>query len=135
MMWGEILCLVLGGALVLGAIFGKKFYAGMSPGARVPMPAWQGRAWVLMSGGLLLLTGVGGILGPSHAGLRHFVELAFVTFDFAYEMFGGIIAALVGVVFLLPGKDKVDIQTRLLGVGLVFFGVVLISDSLWKMKR
>ncbi len=37
--------------------------------------------------------------------------------------------------FLLPGKDKVDIQARLLGAGLVFFGLILISDGLWKMKR
>ena len=90
---------------------------------------------MLVSGGLLLLMGLGGILGPSHIGLRHFVEQAFVTFDFGYEMFGGIIAVLVGVGFLLPGKDKVEIRARLLGAGLVFFGVILISDSLWKMKR
>jgi len=134
-MWGEVLCLVLGGGLMLLAILGEKFYAGMSPKARVPIPAWQGRAWLLISGGTLLLMGLGGVLGPSHTGLRHFVERAFVTFDFGYEMFGGIIAALVGVVFLLPGKDKVDMQARLLGAGLAFFGVILISDSLWKMKR
>ena len=134
-MWGEILCLVLGGALVLGAIFGERFYAGMSPKARVPIPAWQGRAWFLISGALLLLTGLGGVLGPSDTGWRHFVERAFATFDFGYEMFGGLIATLVGVGFLLPGKDKVDIRARLMGAGLAFVGVILISDSLWKMKR
>jgi hypothetical protein len=133
-MWGEILCIVLGGALVLGASLGKKFYAGMSPRSRVPIPAWQGRAWLLMSGGLLLSAGLGGVLGPSHAGMRHFVERAFVSFDFGYEMFGGIVATLVGVVFLVPGKEKVDIQAKLLGAGLVFFGIILISDSVWKMR-
>ncbi len=44
-MWGEVLCLFLGAALVLGAILGKRFYAGLSPKARVPIPKWQGRAW------------------------------------------------------------------------------------------
>lgn len=134
-MWGAILCLVLGGALVLGAIFGERFYAGMSPKARVPIPAWQGRDWLLISGALLLLTGLDGVFGPSDTGLRHFVERGFVTFDSGYEMFGGIIATLVGVGFLLPSKDKVEIQARLLGAGLAFFGVILISDSVWKMKR
>jgi hypothetical protein len=41
--------------------------------------------------------------------------LAFVTFDIGYEMLRGIIFAL--------------------GAGLAFFGLILISDSLWKMKR
>jgi len=134
-MWGEVLCLFLGAALVLGAILGKRFYAGLSPKARVPIPKWQGRAWLLISGGLLLLMRLRGVLGPKRIGIHHFVERAFVTLDFGYEMFGGIIAALAGVGFLLPGKDKVDIQARLLGAGLVFFGLILISDGLWKMKR
>jgi len=134
-MWGEVVCLVLGGALVLGAIFWEKFYAGMSPRARVPIPAAQGRAWLLICGGSILLMGLGGVLGPSHTELRRFVQQAFVTFDFGYEMFGGIITALVGVGFMVPGKDKVEIQARLLGAGLTFFGIVLIADSLWKMRR
>lgn len=134
-MWGEILCLVLGSALVLGAILGKTFYAGLSPKSRVPIPTWQGRAWLLISGGLLVLAGLGGLLGPSHAGVRHFMERTFVTLDLGYEMFGGIIAALVGMCFILPGQGKVDLRARLLGAGLTFFGVLLITDSLWKMRR
>ena len=135
-MWGEVICLALGAALVLGSILGKNFYTGLSPRLRVPIPAWQGRIWLLFSGGLLVLTGLGGLLGPSsHTGLRHFVERAFATFDFGYEMFGGVILLLVGVVFLLPGENKVAVRARLMGVGLVLFGVILISDSLWKMGR
>lgn len=132
-MWGSTLCLVLGSALVLGAIFGKRFYVGLK--TRVPVPAWQGRFWLIVSGGLAILAGLGGFLGPSHGGVRRFVERAFVTFDLGYEMFGGIIAVLVGVAFLLPGKDKVDIKARLLGAGAVLCGLILISDSLWKMRR
>ena len=134
--WGEIVCLALGTALVLGAILGKYFYTGLSSRGRVPIPGWQGRICLLFFGGLLVLTGLGGILGPSsHTGLRHFVERAFVTFDFGYEMFGGIILLLVGVVFLLPGENKVTTRAKLMGVGLVLFGVILVSDSLWKMAR
>lgn len=132
-MWGEILCLVLGSALVLAAIVGRHFYAGLK--VRVPIPAWQGRAWLVISGGLLLLTGLSGILGPSQIGVRHLMERVFVTLDFGYEMFGGIIAVLVGVGFLLPGKDNVDLRARLFGVGAAFIGLVLITDSFFKMKR
>ena len=134
-MWGEVVCLILGAALVLAALLGKTFYAGLTPKARVPIPGWQGRSWLLISGILIALTGLAGLLGESHTGLRHFVERAFVIFDFGYEMFGGAIALLVGVVFLLPGKDKVDIRARLMGAALVFFGVILITDGLWKMRR
>jgi hypothetical protein len=62
--------------------------------------------------------------------LRHFVEKAFVIFDFGYEMFGVIISLLVGVGFLLPGKDKVANGAKLL-----FFGAVQISDIVWEMAR
>ena len=132
---GSVICLTIGVVVVLVAVFGKTFYAGLSPQARVPIPAWQGRTWLLISGGLLVLEGLGGLLGESYTGLRHFVERAFVTFDIGYEMFGGIIMALVGGVFVLPGKNKADNEARLLGAGLAFFGLILISDSLWKMKR
>ena len=134
-MWGAVICLILGVVVVLAAVFGKTFYAELSPQARVPIPTWQGRTWLLISGGLLVLAGLGGLLGESHRGLRHFMERAFVTFDIGYEMFGGIVFALVGGGFLLPGKNKANIQTRLLGAGLAFVGLILISDSLWKMKR
>ncbi len=134
-MWGEVLCLVLGAALVMGAILGKNFYAGLSPRGKLPIPAWQGRVWLLISGGSLVLVGLGGILGPSHGGLRHFVERAFVTLDFGYEMLGGIIALLVGLGFLVPGKDKVEPTARLFGLAGIFIGVMLITDSLWKMKH
>jgi len=103
-MWGSILCLVLGSALLLGAVFLKRFYVGLK--ARVPVPAWQGRLWFLISGGLALLTGLEGFLGPSHMGVRHFMERAFVILDFGYEMFGGIIAVLVGAAFLFAGKER-----------------------------
>jgi hypothetical protein len=132
-MWGNILCFVLGSALVLGAILGKHFYAGLK--VRVPVPAWQGRFWLVISGGLLLPAGLGGLLGPSHTGVRHFMGRAFVTLDFGYEMFVGIIAVLVGVVFLVPGKEKANIKAKLLGAGAILCGVVFITDSLWKMRR
>jgi hypothetical protein len=83
--WEDVLCFDLGAALVRRAIFGKSFYAGWSPEAGVPIPAWHGRAWLLISGGLLVLMGLGGVLGPSHPGLHHVVERAFVTLDFGYE--------------------------------------------------
>jgi uncharacterized membrane protein HdeD (DUF308 family) len=132
-MWWSILCLMLGSALVLAAIFGKHFYVGLK--ARLPIPAWQGRFWLIVSGGLTLLVGLGGLLGPSHEGARDFMERAFVTLDFGYEMVGGIIAVLVGVGFLLPSKEKVDVKARLFGVGAIFCGVIFITDSLWKMRR
>src|SRR5437660_1238964 len=103
-MWGSILCLVLGSALVLGAIFANHFYVGLK--VRVPVPAWQGRLWFVISGGLLLLAGLEGFLGPSHTGVRYFMERAFVRFDFGYEMYVGIIAVLVGAAFLFAGKGK-----------------------------
>lgn len=132
-MWGNILCLVLGLALVLVSAFGKHFYVGLK--ARVPVPAWQGRFWLIVSGGLAILAGLGGFLGSSHEGVRRFLERVFVTLGLGYEMFGGIIAVLVGVAFLLPGKEKVDIKARLLGAGAVFCGLIFIIDSLWKMRR
>ena len=134
-MWGEILCLVLGGALALGAIFGRKFYAGMSPSMRVSIPAWQGRLWFLISGGLLLLAELEGFLGPSHSGVRHFMEQTFTRLDFGYEIYVGIIAVLVGAAFLFASKGKTDRIGRLLGAGAVFGGLIFISDGLWKMKR
>jgi hypothetical protein len=132
-MWGSILCLVLGSALVFGAIFAKHFYVGLK--ARVPVPAWQGRLWLVISGGLTLLAGLGGLLGPSHAGVLHFVERVFVRLDFGYEMYVGIIALLVGAAFLFAGKGKTDRIGRLMGGGAIFCGLIFISDSLWKMKR
>ncbi|HEX7962017.1 MAG TPA: hypothetical protein VF493_19010, partial [Terriglobales bacterium] len=59
-MWGSILCLVLGSALLLGAIFAKDFYVGLK--SRVPLPSWQGRIWFVISGSLLLLAGLEGFL-------------------------------------------------------------------------
>src|SRR5438128_1071684 len=123
-MWEAVVYLILGLALVLAAVFGKTFYAGgLRPGARVPIPAWQGRTWLLIFGILIALIGVAGLLGDSHSGLRNFVERAFVIFKFGSEMFAGAIALFGGVVFLLPGKDKVEVQARLMGAGLVFFGL------------
>jgi hypothetical protein len=134
-MWGEVVCLVLGVFLALEAILGTRFFAGLSPGIKVPIPVWQGRSWLLIFGVLIALMGVSGLVGHSHPGLRQFVERAFVVFDFGYELFGGIIAVLVGLVFLLARKDKTDLVGRLLGAGAVFLGVVLIGDAVWKMQR
>ena len=132
-MWGSILCLVLGSALLLGAIFAKQFSVGLK--ARVPVPAWQGRIWFVIAGGLALLAGLGGLLGPSHAGTRHFMERVFRSLDFGYEMYVGIIAVLVGAAFLFAGKGKTDRAARLMGAAAIFCGLIFISDSLWKMKR
>lgn len=132
-MWGSILCLVLGSSLLLGAIFGRHFYVGLK--VRVPVPAWQGRLWFVISGGLLLLAGLEGFLGPSHSGLRHSMEQVFAKLDFGYEMYVGIIAVLIGAAFLFAGKEKTDRIGRLLGAGAVFSGLIFISDSVWKMKR
>lgn len=49
-MWGEVVCLVLGVFLVLGAIFGTRFFAGLSTGIKVPIPVSQGRSWLLIFG-------------------------------------------------------------------------------------
>lgn len=132
-MWVSILCLVLGSALLLGAIFAKHFYVGLR--ARVPVPAWQGRLWFVISGGLLLLAGLEGFLGPSHTGMRHFMEQAFTRLDFGYEMYVGIIAVLAGAAFLFAGKGKTDRIGRLIGAGALLGGLIFISDSLWKMRR
>jgi hypothetical protein len=59
----------------------------------------------------------------------------FVRLDIGYEMYLGLVAVLVGAVFLFAGKGKTDRAGRLLGAGGIFFGLILISDSLWKMKR
>jgi hypothetical protein len=132
-MWGSILCVVLGSALLLGAIFAKHFYVGLK--ARVPVPAWQGRLWFVISGGLLLLAGLEGFLGPSRTGARHFMERVFTSLDFGYEMYVGIVALLVGAAFLFAGKGKTDRIGRLIGAGAILGGLIFISDSLWKMRR
>jgi hypothetical protein len=89
----------------------------------------------VISGGLALLAGLDGLLGPLHADTRHFMERVFTWLDFGYEMYVGIIALLVGAAFLFAGKGKTDRVGRLLGAGGIFGGLIFISDSLWKMKR
>jgi hypothetical protein len=131
-MWGSIICLVVGSALLLGAIFAKRFYVGLK--SRVTVPSWQGRIWFVISGGLLLLAGLEGFLGPSRMGLRHFLERAFVKLDFGYEMYVGVIAFLVGAAFVFAGKGKTDRTGRWLGAGAIFGGLVLIGDSLSKLR-
>jgi hypothetical protein len=134
-MWGEITCLVLGSALVLGGLWGKKFHSGLSSGSQMPIPAWQGRTWIIAMGAIIVFTGLARMLGKSSSPSVVFVERAFTAFDFLYEFIGGIIAALVGLGFLLAGKARVDRMARLLGAAGLFFGIVLITDALWKMRR
>jgi len=82
-----------------------------------------------------LLAGLEGLLGPSHAGKRYFMERFFTRLDFGYEMYVGIVAVLVGAAFLFAGRGKTDRIGRLMGVGAMFGGLIFISDSLWKMRR
>jgi uncharacterized membrane protein HdeD (DUF308 family) len=58
------------------------------------------------------------------------MERVFMVLDFGYEMFAGIIAVLVGVGFLGPSKEEIDIRARLLGAASIFCGLIFISDSL-----
>jgi len=132
-MWGSFLCLVLGSALLVGAIFAKQFHVGLR--ARLPVPAWQGRIWFVIGGALALLAGLEGLLGPSHAGTRNFLGWIFAKLDFGYEMYVGIVAVLVGSAFLFAGKGKIDRVGRLMGAGAILCGLIFISDSLWKMRR
>jgi hypothetical protein len=89
----------------------------------------------VIAGGLALLAGLEGLLGPAHAGTRHFMERVFTRLDFGYEMYVGIIAVLVGAAFLFAGKGKTDRVGRLMGAGAILGGLIFISDSLWKMRR
>lgn len=132
-MWGSIFCVVVGLVLLLVAIFGKHFHVGLS--VRIPVPAWQGRLWLVISGGLALLTGLSGILGPSHTGVRHSIGRVFEMFDVGYEMFIGIMLLLVGLGFLVARNEKVDIKAKLFGVAGIFCGMIFITDSIWKMRR
>ena len=132
-MWGSVLCIVFGCLTLLVAGFAKQFHAGLRPGARIP--AWQGRLWFFISGALLLLAGLDGVLGPQQAGVRHSLERTFATMALGWEMFGAMVAVLVGICFLWPTKEKVDFRARLLGVVAVFGGLMFISDVLWKLKH
>ncbi len=136
-MWGAVPCLVVGASSIVAAVFGKRFYAGLS--SRGQIPAWQGRAWLGSIGILLALTGVAGLLADSHPGLSafldHFVDQGFWTLDVVYRLFGGSLALFVGAAFLFAGRNKTDRTGKLLGAAAVLFGVALISSALWKMTR
>jgi len=134
-MRAEFFYIVLGLVIVLAGTFWDRFHVGLTRSARVPVRAWQGRTWLLVSGSLIVLTGVAYLLGPAGVGVRHFAERASAVFDMGYEMFGGVLLVLVGGVFLFAGRDKSDQPARLFGAGGIFFGVILISDALWKMRR
>ena len=132
---GNVICIVVGASIILLGVFEKRFHVGLSRGAKISAPAWQGRTWFFISGTSIALMGVAGITGAWHAVIQNFAARAVATFDAAYEAFGGTIAVLVGLVFAWGGRDKVEFQGRLMGVGVMIFGAVLISDAVWKLTR
>ena len=89
----------------------------------------------MIAGGMALLAGLEGLLGPSYPDIRHFIERVFTRLNFGYEMYVGIIAVLVGTAFVFAGKGKTDRVGRLMGAGAIVRGLIFISDSLWKMRR
>jgi hypothetical protein len=124
--------------VVVGAILGKNFRAGLR--GQVPVPAWQGRLWFAIVGGSLILSGLDGLLGQPRTGPRHFLERVFRTLDYGYEMLIGVAAILGGSVFLWPGSvvtgnGKVNPKVRyLFGAAALFVGAMLLWDALLRVR-
>jgi hypothetical protein len=127
--------LVLGGMLVLGAIFGTRFYAGLTH--RVSVPKWQGRTWLLILG--VFLMGLGGIqYAPGFMSAAQWTKY-FNFFDSAYEIFGGTLFLGFGVVFTfgteVNKEAKMNTKYRLLfGIGGLIAGLSLLSDGILKLR-
>jgi hypothetical protein len=131
-MWGQISYIVLGAVVILVSLLGKRFYAGLTPRTMVPVTAWQGRTWLLFCGILIFLIGVAGFFGVRSPSFHYIVDRGIRILDLGYELFGGLIVLTVGTIFLFPGREKVDRKTRLLALGMIFCGIVLLTDGLRK---
>jgi hypothetical protein len=121
-----MILVIVGIAVVLAGLTARKFSAGLS--FRVPISSWQGRTWMLITGGLLIAMG----LAEKFPSARIWTTI-FAFLESGYEIFMGLILLLVGGGFAIFGK-KVDKRTRLLfGAGGVIGGLVLISDGIQKL--
>jgi hypothetical protein len=129
------LCIVFGLALCLLAVSGTRFHGGFR--SRVPMPAWQGRAWLLIMGGMLILTGLGGYVDTSHSAWWRLAEKNLEILESLFEIFGGLIAIVAGGVYLFSRNNgnKVPLMERLMGAMFLFLGSNMIIAVLFQLRR
>lgn len=130
-MLGRIICLFLGLALMTAGLFGKRFHSGLS--VKIETPEWQGRSWLVISGSLVLLAALGGLIGNRFEGARRFGERIFLLSDVVYELFGGIVFGFVGLLFLFSSRERVDLYGKLLGLAGIFVSLILIGDIVLKL--
>jgi hypothetical protein len=133
------LCIFLGLTLCFVAVFstrlGVNFYAGRS--RRIKMPAWQGRAWFLICGGLLIVDGISGAPGTPKSALLSHLNKALLVSQNLFELFGGLIFVAAGAVYLLATRENDDMpawQTNFWGAFMVFIGLNMILDVAWNLR-
>lgn len=120
--------LILGAFLILLAIIGKRFHAGLM--TRTQIPAWQGRTWLLLMGGSLFLFGLASLLHSSSAAT--WLRVLDAATD-GYEIFIGGFMMLLGALFAAAGKGKAPVQARWLAAAASLAGAIVLFDGVTKI--
>lgn len=101
------------------------------------MPAWQGRTWFLICGGLLIVSGVNGRSGAPKSALLSHIEKALLVAQSLFELFGGLFFIAAGAVYLLATRENDDMpawQTNFWGAFMAFIGLMMIIDVAWNLR-
>jgi hypothetical protein len=101
------------------------------------MPAWQGRGWLLIMGGLTILSGLSGYIDTSHSTWWRFAEKSLEILESLFEIFGGLVATVAGGVYLFSRNDgkKVPLVERLVGAMALVAGLNMIIDVLFQLRK
>jgi len=124
----SVILILLGVLLIVGGVFGKSFHVGLF--RRLPVSAIQGRAYLIISGILLVGTGV----SEMNSGFgKHVWKAASNIFDVVYEVFTGLILSLVGFGLVFWGKETLETKVRWLGAAMAVAGVLLATDGVRRL--
>ena len=129
--WAYAVYLVCGAVLVGLALIGKRFFAGMSPGAKPSVPAWQGRLWLLVAGLFVFSAGLSIVL-PGSTTIRWINDLSRIA-ENGYEVFVSVIVGVVGVAFLFSDRGGWRSRGRLMGLVLLIMSAFFLWDGIWEL--
>lgn len=125
-----MLPLILGVVLIILAIVGDRFTAGLR--GRIQVPAWQGRTWLLLMGASLAVLGIAHLLHWSNTAVW---QRAFDAIGNVYEVFVGGVVMLLGATFALAGKGKIPAQIRWIALAASVAGAIFLFDGLTKIMN
>lgn len=131
--WSYAVYLFCGAVLIGIALIGKRFFAGISTGAKANLGAWQGRFWLIIAGIFLISTGLI-ILLPGSTTVEWINKLSVVASN-GYEVFVAGIVGAVGIVFLFADRDGWRSKGRLIGAVLLVMSIFTLWDGIWKLRH